>query len=945
MSTTTVSATEGSVAVGSIQVSGNVAGSIVVGHHNVVVHNLIGTVINEAAAPPAVKLHDAPLPPRAPLDFVNRTGELAQLDQWISANEATTVYGLAGAGKTTLLRQSANGQAARAAPHGVVLLESIDFEGTLLKTDDVVQRLFDALYESNPPLKVTAATARPHLNRLRPLVILDNVQLASTDAFRAVLDLFPRSPVLWALPQLPGGNLTRSLKLDALPRDEALALLSRVSQVTLTAENRAALDVICERLDDAPLAVVVVAQTIRAKQLTPDRVRAILDKAQPPAGDPLEIGIARAYALAYLTLSDNERQLLSTAAAAPGLSFDPEWARAMLDAAAWVDAAIEQLKAQGLLHANSPRLRIDPGLRALARQSAMTAATLDRSIAYFKEALATRGQDWDFCAAELGNIVGCIEWAAQNNRWRDVIALSRAIDPYLTLHGLWDVWRLLLNRVLEGARATGDQAAEAWARHQLGTQALASGQITQAIRFLRQARDQRRALGDTIGAAYSQHNLDVLLPPVPPPIEHGGPIVPIWWLAGLLALLVLSALIILGPSLIRQITGPSGGEIAGGLAQQPTPTRQLSPTPTPSASATASFTPTPTHTSTPTPTPTSTWTFTPTPTPCGPPFGWLIYIVQPGDTLYSLALSTGTTIQQLMLANCQVNQNVVIAGQSLYVPRLPPTKTTTPLPPILGTAFARPGKSSYLVPGQQRFASTDCLPSTIIFNAAASSPIDIAQVRLEYHYEDGAASGSDVTVSMNPSGNGQYEASVDNNRNAQAAQVLQGQSGSLRWRVIVTDSRGVSTSGEYQSVSVTRCGAGMTPTPPAPSTYLWLFPRLKTSPGNDFFVREGLFMGLDHDDVSNAIGGRLDFRDVDGSYRHNPYDAAKAKEYIAAAVEKNGFKPAVSLSFDSKDLTAVRIAQLMQEYWQTIGVRTELIYEPNVDPGSYQGDIVLAPAP
>jgi LysM repeat protein len=828
----------------------------------------------------------------------------------------------------------------------VVLLEGIDFEGAQLKTDDVVQRLFDALYESTPSLKVTAATARSYLGRLRPLVILDNVQLAAADAFRAVLDLFPRSPVLWALPQLPGGNLTRSLKLDALPRDEALALLSSVSGVTITAENRSMLNAICERLDDAPLAVVVVANAIREKQLTPDRVRVILEQAQPPVDDPLQMGIARAYALAYLTLSDHERKVLATAAVAPGISVDPEWVRAMLDAAAWVDPAIEQLKAQGLLRANSPRLRIDPGLRDLARQGASVSATLDRSIAYFNEALATRGQDWDFCAAELGNIVGCIEWAAQHNRWRDVIALSRAIDPYLTLHGLWDVWRMLLNRVLEGARAVGDQAAEAWARHQLATHAVGAGQITQAIRYLRQARDQRQSLGDTIGAAYSQHNLDVLLPPVPPPIEHGGPIIPIWFLSGLIALLVLIALIIFGPSLIRTITAPGGRDIAGVSSPQPTSigSRPITATPSPSVTTTASFTPSPTHTSTPTPTPTPTWTFTPTPTPCGPPAGWVIYIVQPGDTLFSLARNTGTTPDQLLLANC-LTGSTIIAGQGIFVPRLPPTRTSTPQAPIITTLIAQPGISSYSAQGQPRLLSLSCAPSTITFVVAASSSIGIAQARLEYRYEAGTTIGSWLNVVMSRTSSDQYVAGVDNNGSAQAAQVLQGQNGLLRWRAVVTDGRDASTAGSYQAVTVARCGGGITPTPQSPSSYIWYFPRLKNPPGSDFAVREGLFMGLDHDAVSKAIDGRLDFLDVDGSYRHNPYDAEKAKEYIAAAVDQNGFKRQVLLSFYGKDPMAVRIARLMQEYWKMLEVTAELIFEPSDDPANYQGDIIVAPAP
>jgi LysM repeat protein len=79
---------------------------------------------------------------------------------------------------------------------------------------------------------------------------------------------------------------------------------------------------------------------------------------------------------------------------------------------------------------------------------------------------------------------------------------------------------------------------------------------------------------------------------------------------------------------------------------------------------------------------------TPIPTVCGPPLGWRIYIVQRGDTLSSIARATGTTPEQLMLANC-LDTSRIYPGQRLFVPRLPfatptrfapPTWTSTPTP-------------------------------------------------------------------------------------------------------------------------------------------------------------------------------------------------------------------------------------------------------------------------
>ena len=98
--------------------------------------------------------------------------------------------------------------------------------------------------------------------------------------------------------------------------------------------------------------------------------------------------------------------------------------------------------------------------------------------------------------------------------------------------------------------------------------------------------------------------------------------------------------------------------------------------------------PTSTETQTPSSTPTNTVTLTasltvlPSPLSCSPWTHWLIYVVQSGDTLYSLAQDTGVTVEVLMLANCLYDNRIYI-GQILYVPRLPikpPTITPSKIP-------------------------------------------------------------------------------------------------------------------------------------------------------------------------------------------------------------------------------------------------------------------------
>jgi LysM repeat protein len=64
--------------------------------------------------------------------------------------------------------------------------------------------------------------------------------------------------------------------------------------------------------------------------------------------------------------------------------------------------------------------------------------------------------------------------------------------------------------------------------------------------------------------------------------------------------------------------------------------------------------------------------------PCGPPAGWVkTHIVQPGDNLFRIALSYGTTYPQLQRANCMGSSTIIYAGQRLWVPNVP---TRTPIP-------------------------------------------------------------------------------------------------------------------------------------------------------------------------------------------------------------------------------------------------------------------------
>lgn len=85
-----------------------------------------------------------------------------------------------------------------------------------------------------------------------------------------------------------------------------------------------------------------------------------------------------------------------------------------------------------------------------------------------------------------------------------------------------------------------------------------------------------------------------------------------------------------------------------------------------------------TETAAATPVPESSSTMTPTRVLCGPPAGWITYIVKPGDNLFRIGLAYGVTVDMLKFANC-LRSDEIRAGQRLYVPNVP-TRVPSPTP-------------------------------------------------------------------------------------------------------------------------------------------------------------------------------------------------------------------------------------------------------------------------
>ncbi len=110
----------------------------------------------------------------------------------------------------------------------------------------------------------------------------------------------------------------------------------------------------------------------------------------------------------------------------------------------------------------------------------------------------------------------------------------------------------------------------------------------------------------------------------------------------------------------------------------------------------------------------------PSPIQCGPPAGWVRYRIQSGDTLFSLAQRFRVTVSELRFANCMGSSNLILTGDYLYVPNV-----ITSTPELTATGTEKPQDTSTNTPEPP----TPTLTNTpTITDTATPEPIVITEI-------------------------------------------------------------------------------------------------------------------------------------------------------------------------------------------------------------------------
>ncbi|MFG2143451.1 NB-ARC domain-containing protein [Streptomyces sp. NPDC048696] len=311
------------------------------------------------------------VPPLA-VDFVNRTKDIAALDEWFGAQRSDAlatvrlglVYGMRGVGKTSMVCHWAE-RGRDLFPDGQIYVDFAPLGG-LAGGGDVSDAVRTCLIsigvdESAIPQSTDARIARfrTHSAGRRMLVVLDNVSHPAQ-----VRSLIPkgRGSVLLATSNARLGELAMAgaklLPLEPLDRDGGLHLLAGACGAEAVDAERPAAERLVELCGGLPVALsVLTARLVTTQGLTMTRLaRELAEEPDPLAGMALgsalsvgeERSVAAVFDLTYRELPPEAARMYRLLSLLPGRTFDAGTAAVAADtttaaARAWL-TALEELR-------------------------------------------------------------------------------------------------------------------------------------------------------------------------------------------------------------------------------------------------------------------------------------------------------------------------------------------------------------------------------------------------------------------------------------------------------------------------------------------------------------------------------------------------------------------------------------------------------------------------
>ncbi|AQZ61728.1 unnamed protein product [[Actinomadura] parvosata subsp. kistnae] len=203
-----------------MSIGGDNNGAVLIGDHNIFQYTEQRTIVTEREGGPVpVRKREHPDPrwlPESTGTLIGRDHELARIRGWLAERGAPVlVYGPPGIGKSAVLTRIALD--ALDAGEDVVYLS-----GARMETEDIVQELFEACYDSPgylPPPK----RLRTLMGKVRALVVIDGYE-GSAESLEHLLDATPGATLLLSSTRRLLGAEGHVLPLAGLAEPDAIAL-------------------------------------------------------------------------------------------------------------------------------------------------------------------------------------------------------------------------------------------------------------------------------------------------------------------------------------------------------------------------------------------------------------------------------------------------------------------------------------------------------------------------------------------------------------------------------------------------------------------------------------------------------------------------------------------------------------------------------------------------
>ncbi|NET06808.1 MAG: hypothetical protein F6K16_19320 [Symploca sp. SIO2B6] len=467
--------------------------------------SLAGSLIKITAPEQKTNLpqpHSLPIelaPPSLPM-LLGRAEEMQVTLEALAHHQLVEFYGAFGIGKTVLMQQLAHHPSiATSFPDGIVYPPSKSYQCV----SDLLQFLWGAFYSCSVAFKPTETQIIQALQDKKALVLLDSVQL-KLEELKALRQQLPSFSFLLASVERQLWGEGHSIELSGLPSDEALSLIAHELEHPLSPQEYLEGLQLCTALEGNPLYLLQAVALVKEDNLL---LGTVAQQAESSAS-------LQAWTQQLLAWSEKpHRLILALLAAVDGLSLGGQHLSA-LTGLQEVESVLETLVNRHLVQSVDSRYQISSNLVEDLQQRWKLTPFREQILNYFAGWTQQQQGEPQHLWEESPIILQILEWGVQVGRWSQVLRLGRAIEGALALGGQWGAWAVVLESVLQAARALGNQEIQAWAFHQLGTRAMCLEDTTEARDYLRQALYIRQELlNDQVGTQATTRHLQLLEQP------------------------------------------------------------------------------------------------------------------------------------------------------------------------------------------------------------------------------------------------------------------------------------------------------------------------------------------------------------------------------------------------------------------------------------------------